>query len=223
MPYINLILLILLIILVVYIGIILFYIIIKREAKKQEQPNLFTNEYIYNMDNGKAKDILVQLYSSYQHNYSVYNACIAVCLAVITSIIVFYNNYTENNYNRELLYLITNISLILLLFLYIIVINTYIKIYNSNKFIKMFENKLDFPITNIIECGHYKTLGDNIKALYVLNIIIIVIIFIVPIAGMISLIDNIKEKITITILYIICFVIFKIIISTKTHKIKINN
>lgn len=212
MLIINYFLIILFVITIIVISIDYAKSAIKKQ-KKREKPILIRESDINCFSNDNAKTLLLQLYSSNRHYQSVHTTYIAIFVAITSIIIVLYQTFIDDKNN--ILYTIASSALMFFIFIYIIIINAYIKIYNSYKFIHLLENNLDIPVTKILNYGYYKSLGNSLHTINILNIIIFFFIYFIVLFGVVksTLTDN--EQIYITIGYTIIYIIFGIIIYKK--------
>lgn len=221
MSYINLILLTLLLI-IIFVIIVYNVILIFKKGNKQTQPNLLTSEDIDNVDDSRAKEILFQLYNRNQHYHSIHTKYVSIFFAILAIIIALYNTLLYKQYDKNLVYTIASSSFIFFVFIYIVIEDAYIKIYNSNKYILLLEKKLTLPITDIIKCGYYKSLGDNTKTLEIINLIIFLCIYFITLFGLIKS-SAPQDSYIIFIIFTLIYFVYWAITSKKIYKINNNS
>lgn len=184
-----------------------------KKQKKHEKPIFIYESDVNSFSNDNAYAILQQLYSSNRHYQSVHTTYIAIFIAITSIIIILYQTFIDDKNN--ILYTIASSAFMFFIFIYIIIINAYIKIYNSHKFIQLLEKNLDIPVTKILDYGYYKILGNNLHTINILNIIIFFFIYFIVLFGIVKSALTYSERIYITIGYTIIYFIFGIIIYKK--------
>ena len=222
MSYINIILITLLLMI---ISVIIVYnvILIFRKNNKPAQPDLLIEEDINKSDDNKAKEILSQLYSRNQHYQSVHTTYVSIFFTIFAIIIAIYNTLLQIQYDKTLFYTIASSSFVVFIFINFIIVDAYIQIYNSDKYIRILEKKLNMYITNILEYGHYKSLGNNTNTLEIINLIIFLCIYFITLFGLIKSTNTIQDAYIIFIGFTLVYCIYWAITSKKIYKINNNN
>lgn len=221
-----------LILMFIFICAIIFYVVLMfYKIKKNKYNNdihslpLITEKYVASINCDNKKNILDKCYNIYHNTISIYLAYIAAFFAVFTLIAWFYHTIlTGEKTNKDWVYVIAAVSLTILLFIYINMLNIFVQLANSKRMIDLIEADIKKPLYKIIESGYYTLAGDNFNSLNILNIVILCLISFISSFGVIKSDPNtfyikiIWFLITIPIAISILFMYKKIFIRIKENK-----